>query len=296
MNKTKALRNALLVASVATAAFGGTDATPTEVDALIASLEGGWIGEATETPMGNMGFATLFEWQPDGSLHSRSSLNGETYIDLRFSKNEEGIWILTEEAGMEGLGVQSYSLRPVGQVGEEGLHRWVYAERPGFLSVDVGVDDESMRLDVRLRGEPHVAFRLDKQPRETWAQMKQLMLTKAQQSPDEGISIHEVVAVRASTVAENDAARDLADPIATSRQAVADQPASAPARLTHAKALGSAIDGSPANGPRYAFEMLESLTTAIELDPSLSEAYHCWWATTSMHPRSPADPSTRRRN
>jgi len=55
---------------------------------------------------------------------------------------------------------------------------------------------------------------------------------------------------------------------------VAAEPSNAAARLTLARALGAAIDADPANGPRYAFEMLDSLTTAIALDPHLSEAYH----------------------
>ena len=41
-----------------------------------------------------MGFAALFEWQEDGSLRARSPLNSETWIDLRFARDETGRWML----------------------------------------------------------------------------------------------------------------------------------------------------------------------------------------------------------
>jgi hypothetical protein len=255
----------------------GVTTPSTDLDALVAALEGGWIGQDNETPMGSMGFATLFEWEEDGSLHSRSALNSETYIDLRFSRDDDGRWILREEAGMEGLGVHQYSLVPAGRIGTEGSYRWVYAEKPDFLTVDVGLEGETMMLDVSLRGEPHVAFRLDKQPEELWPQMREQMLAQASQSPEEGVSIHDVVTEAPEPVAcdgAHDAANEAGDPIASARRAVVADPGNAKARLALAEALGAAIDEDPANGPRHAFEMLQSLTTAVELDPQLAEAYH----------------------
>ena len=108
------------------------------------------------TPFGAMPFAVLFERQDDGSLYSRSSLNSQTYIDLRFAKDKEGRWVLTEEAAMEGMGSQSYSLMPAG--GNGSTHRWTYEERPGFLTIDVGLEDETLLMAVTLRGEKHVRF------------------------------------------------------------------------------------------------------------------------------------------
>jgi hypothetical protein len=254
------------------------ETAPTDLDTLVASLEGAWVGQDNETPMGKMGFATLFEWQNDGSLHSRSSLNSETYIDLRFWKDDSGQWNLREEGGMEGLGVQAHDLIPAGPLEGRDGHRWVLAERPDFLAVDVGLAGETMVLDVFLRGEPHVAFRLDKQPEEVRAELREQMLAMAARSPEEGVSIHDVMASATATETTPAGGRETApdpnDPIAAARSAVNASPGDANARLALARALGDAINGDPANGPLHAFEMLQSLTTAVELDPHLAEAYH----------------------
>lgn len=241
------------------------------IDQLVQALEGGWVGNDNDTPFGKMGFATLFEWQEDGSLRSVSSLNSETYIDLRFARDDEGRWILHEEAAMEGLGVQNYSLVPTGNTTDDGLHRWIWEQDPDYLSIDVGVEEATMLMNVTLRGKPHIAFRLDKQPRESWAQMKRDMQAQAELSPEDGVSILEVVSSPPATLG---AATTSADPIDAARQAVAAAPASAVARVALAMELRTAISANPANGPRYAFEMLDSLKKAIELDPRLTAAYH----------------------
>lgn len=239
-----------------------------EIDRLISALEGGWAGADNDTPFGKMPFSALFEWQLDGSLHSRSPLNSQTWIDLRFSRDDQGRWMLREEAAMEGLGTQRYELVPSGHTTADGLHRWVWKSDPDFLAIDLGVEQETMRLDVTLRGEPHVAFRLDRQPRASWAAMKRDMLARAAQSPEEGLSIHQVVSKPPAAVAAP------ADPIESARQAVAAAPDNAEARVALAMALRDAIADNPANGPRYAFEMLAALRRAIELDPHLTAAYH----------------------
>ena len=105
-----------------------------DLDGFIASLAGGWSGENNTTPMGQMPFAALFQWEEDGSLHAHSALNRETYIDMRFKKDAEGRWILTEEAAMEGLGSHGYSLTPAEAPRSGGnVWRWVYPEDPEFL-------------------------------------------------------------------------------------------------------------------------------------------------------------------
>ncbi len=247
-----------------------------ELDGFVASLEGGWIGNDNETPFGKMPFAALFEWQDDGSLRSRSSLNRDTYIDLRFEKDDNGRWLLHEEAAMEGLGVQRYSLVPTQVKGESESRRWIWERDPDFLAIDVGLSGETMSLDVVLRGRPHVAFRLDRQPREAWAEIKQRMLARAKLSPEEGDSIAEVVSSPpphlAAASAERAPSED--DPIELARLAVAEAPQEANAHLALGRALGRAIRENPADGPRYAFEMLSSLQAAVALDPGLAAAYH----------------------
>jgi len=264
---------ALWLAMTALPAPSSAATTSPEIDALVASLDGAWLGSDNDTPFGKMDFVTLFAWETDGSLHSRSSLNRDTYIDLRFRKDESGRWMLTEEAGMEGLGVQSHLLEPTGRVGDTGLYRWVDTDRPDFLAIDIGVADETLVLTTTLRGEPHVAFRLDHQPEAAWPAIREQLAAQAQLPPAEGTSIRDVLE-NVPAMAAPPASDPLEDPIPAARSAVAVAPASGAARLALAKALGAAIDADPSAGPRYAFEMRESLTTAIELDPELVEAYH----------------------
>jgi hypothetical protein len=261
----------LLLGSTGTAAADRREATaqPSEIDAFVASLEGAWLGPDNDTPLGKMDFVTLFEWEADGSLHSRSSLNRETFVDLRFWKDEAGRWMLTEEAGLEGMGVQSHDLAPAGLVAGTGRYRWVHTERPEFLVIELALEGDTLVLDTFLRGEPHVAFRLDRQSEETRAAIRTALLEQAQQSPEEGTSIDDVIAMQAEP-----ATVDADDPIATARASLAAAPDDAGAHLELAKTLGAAMDVNPASAPRYAFEMLEALTTAVDLDPGLVEAYH----------------------
>ncbi|MDH3746547.1 MAG: hypothetical protein OES47_15720 [Acidobacteriota bacterium] len=246
-------------------------ATTEELDRLVASLEGGWTGEDNMTPFGKMDFAMLFKRQPDGSLHSRSSLNRETYIDLRFSKAEEGRWVLREEAAMEGLGVQTHDLVPSPNGEQEladGMHRWIHAERPDYLQIDVGRVADTLFLNVVLRGENHVQFKLDRLPDDELAEFERGLEEASRRSPSEGASIADVVENPPSYLVEPE------NPIDVARQAVAESPADAEAHLALARVLGDAINTDPANGPRFAFEMRSSLENAIELDPALAEAYH----------------------
>jgi hypothetical protein len=247
-------------------------ANRTDLDAFIASLEGGWAGEENMTPFGKMPFAALFARQDDGSLHSRSPLNSETYIDLHFEKDDTGRWILHEEAGMEGMGHQSYTLIPA--EGENGSYRWIYEERPDFLTIDVGLEDETMLMAVTLRGKEHVRFALNRLSDDETASLRQEFLTAAQTPPGEGNSIRDVVE-RFPTMDGNEAHSAAADdPISQTRQALRKSPDDANAHLALAKALGAAINSDPMNGPVYAGEMYRALKTSIDLDPRLTEAYH----------------------
>ena len=84
-------------------------AAPPADDDWMAAVAGGWAGEAGTTPMGPMPFVMLFDEQDDGSLHCRTALNQETYIELRFWKDDAGRWMLTESAGLEGEGCLLYT-------------------------------------------------------------------------------------------------------------------------------------------------------------------------------------------
>jgi hypothetical protein len=239
-------------------------AGPPAHDEWISGLEGGWHGEENLTPMGRMPFVLLFEREADGNLHSRSALNRETWIDLRFRKSADGRWLLDESAGMEGLGVQQYTLEPVEAPGE--LRRWVWPKDPGFLSIDLALVGERMLMDVTLRGEEHARYDLERLPAEELPELKRQLAEAERLSPDEN-SIHQHV--------QDD---DTPESIRTARAAVAADPISARARLQLGMAIGQLMQSDPMNmGPRYAGEMLQALRTAVHLDPSMPEAYH-WLA------------------
>ncbi|MEE8367540.1 MAG: hypothetical protein V3S30_04410 [Thermoanaerobaculia bacterium] len=240
-------------------------------EGFISSLAGGWTGENNMTPLGPMPFALLFEWEEDGTLHAHSALNRETYIDLRFAEDDNGNWMLREEAAMEGLGAQTYDLSPV--AGPAGSYRWSYQEQPEFLVVDLSVEGDMMSMNVQLRGEDHASFSLERMPSEALPEMRRQLALQAQQSPAEGLSIGEVTGHAASTAPA--ASQVEPDPIADARSQVTADPASGVAHLALARVLGRAIQENTAvNGPRYSLEMLGALEKAIELEPELDEAYH----------------------
>ena len=242
-----------------------SQAAPPADDAWISGLEGGWHGEDNMTPMGRMPFVMLFEREADGSLHSRSALNRETWIDIRFHQGPDGRWLLDESAGMEGLGVQRYTLEPADVPGD--LRRWVWPQDPGFLSIDVALVGERMLMDVQLRGENHARYDLQRLPAEALPELKQQLAQAEQLSPDEQ-SIHQFID-------ENDGTPQS---IRQARGAVAADPTSARAHLELGMVIGQLLQSDPINmGPRYAAEMLKALQTAVELNPSIPEAYH-WLA------------------
>jgi hypothetical protein len=242
-------------------------------DTFVASLAGGWAGVENMTPLGLMPFAVLLEWEEDGSLHSRSALNRETYVDLRFERSESGEWVLHEEAAMEGIGAQSHSLRPV--KGPAGLYRWSFEERPGFLVVDLSMQGDIMVMTVTLRGEDHARFSLQRLPEEALPELREQLVVQAHQSPSEGPTSGDVLG-RSDRSDRPGRALASGDPdaIARARDKVTTEPANGVAHLELARVLGHAIQEDGAvNGPLYSFEMLRSLETAIELDPALQEAY-----------------------
>ncbi len=257
--------------------FGVASAAPAEsaspaggVETMIPRLIGGWAGEENDTPMGPMPFAMLWDERADGSLHSRSALNRETYLDFVLWRDDAGRWMLTEEGGMEGLGVQKHTLAFAGPGAAEGLYRWSLEERPDFLSVELGVVEEQMVMEVTLRGAPHASFRLARQPAESWPQMRRQMAAQAQLDPEEGVSIREVLEEAAARPAEVASG----DPIAAARERTREEPGNGEAWLALAEQLGAAINEDPSNGPRYAFEMLDALQRSLAADPTLVEAYH----------------------
>lgn len=269
---------ALALAAGAVSALATPPSTSTggdDVELMLARLEGGWYGEDNTTPLGPMSFVLLFDRQADGGLKARTSLNRETYVELEFERGADGRWMLREEAGMEGLGVQSYTLAPVGAVA--GGQRWVYAENPAYLWVDVGLAEEVLSLDVTLRGEPHVGFELARMADEEIPEMRSQLELQASQAPAEGYSIADIVSVPAHEEARRASAAERPaedETIGAARAAAAERPEDGQAHLDVARALGAAIQQSPAAGARYGYEMLAALERAIELEPGLAEAYH----------------------
>lgn len=238
--------------------------TPTGMDAWIASLEGGWIGEDNMTPMGRMPFALLFEKQDDGSYVTHSALNHDTWIRLRFFQEDDGRWLLEESGSLEGLGARGSVLVPM--EGDDNIHRWISPDDPRYLRVEMAVDDETLYMKVVIRGNEHAQLNLTRLPEDRLPAMRREFTEAAKRSPEEA-SVHAYANVD-----------DVAPAIREARQRIAADPEDAGARLDLAAALGEAIQANSATmGPRYAGEMLQSLLQAVELNPALPEAYQ-WLA------------------
>ena len=143
---------ALLALAIAPVQAAGAD------DAWMAGLEGGWEGPDNETPLGRMPFALLFERSESDELTALAAMSRDTWIKLRFFKNDEGDWLLEQAASLEGLGEQSSILVPAEAEGD--MRRWVDPKSAEDLKVDVALDAERLYMDVTLRGRPHAQFQL----------------------------------------------------------------------------------------------------------------------------------------
>jgi hypothetical protein len=152
---------ALVLATIAISIYAFAEAVRVPVrisDDQIARFEGVWAGEENVTPLGPMGFAMDFRWDEDGSLHSHSALSKQTWVDLRFHRDESGTWLLTEAASLAGTGEQKYTMHPV-RVSGDTLY-YAYAEDPQFLNCVMTAGDDELFMLVHLRGEEHVRFLL----------------------------------------------------------------------------------------------------------------------------------------
>jgi hypothetical protein len=256
----RAFATVLIVSMLAGAAWAAPQAT----DAWIASLEGGWTGEDNATPMGQMPFTVLFDRGTQGELRAHSALNRETYIDLRFVKDDEGRWLLEEHAALEGLGEQAHTLVPVEAPGT--LRRWIRPDSPDYLRVDVAIDGKTLFMDVVLRGKPHAQFQLDRIPDDELPRIREAMAAAAERDPQQA-SIHDFANERTVPAA-----------ILEARRAVAAAPSDARARLRLGQAIGELLTtDSMTYGPQFAGEMLATLERALELDPTIPETYR-WLA------------------
>ena len=238
---------------------GGAALAATPDDAWMEGMAGGWAGEDNMTPMGRMPFAMLFEAEEDGSLHAFTPFNSETWIDLRFYKDEQGRWLLDESAGMEGLGVQRHTLVPVDGPGE--VRRWIYEENPEFLSVDVAKVDGKMMMQVMLRGREHAQFNLARLPESAIAELRESIEIASRRTPEE---------VPFSTVTGNPNPEPA---VRAARAAIAAHPEQAQPRVDLAAALIEVMQEDPSKAPVYAGEVLRELQTAVELDDQHAGAW-----------------------
>ncbi len=233
--------------------------TPEEMDAWVASLEGGWTGEDNQTPLGRIPFAMLFEKQADGSYLNHSAANRETFIRMRFVEDEDGRWLLEESGGMEGVGVRGSTLVPAEPHGE--IRRWISPEDPDYVVVEMAVSDQTLYIKVLVRGQEHAQLNLQRIPDEQLPAAREAFAESAARDPEEG-SIHDY-----------SNSEQVPRTVRQARQRIARRPDDAAARMELAAALIELIQSEQAMGPRYAGELLETLQAAVELDPQSSSAW-----------------------
>jgi len=230
-----------------------------DVGAWVASLEGGWYGEDNQTPMGRMAFAMLFDRQDDGSYVSHSAANRETFIRLRFFEDESGQWLLEESGGMEGLGQRGSTLVPAEPLGE--IRRWVDPDDPDYLVVEMAVTGDELFVRVLVHEEEHAQLDLRRLPADQLPELRRSLAEAARRDPSEA-SIH-----------DHANSEQIPETLRLARQKVAARPADAEARVALAGALIELIQSDPGTAPRYAGELLQTLQTAVELDPASTSAW-----------------------
>jgi hypothetical protein len=256
---------ALVMVTIAVSIYAFADAVRTPVsvdDAQIAAFEGVWAGEENFTPLGPMSFALDFRWEEDGTLHSHTAMSSETWVDLRFHKDEGGAWLLTESASLAGTGEQKYTMHPVRATGDT-LY-YAYAEDPEFLSCVMAADGDALYMRVNLRGQEHTRFLLSR-------------LTGTEAS-----ALREELEANRTRSGEGDwdeirGAAEGEDPVElrNARIRVKSDPENPQVHLALVGALRQAMEKATGmTMASYAQEMYTALQTAVELDPTLPDAHY----------------------
>ena len=223
-------------------------------DDRIAAFEGTWIGRDNPSPVGPIDFAMDFRRESDGSLHSRSSLSRQTWIDLHFRKEADG-WVLHESAGLAGLGEQAYPMHPVRAAAD--TVEWTYLKDRSYLSARTAVSGDRLYMQVFLRGRQHVLFQLERVTGETAAAVREQLKKAAEQEGDNDLA-------RLEQAGGGD------DPIdvRNARAKAKALPREAAAHVELGNAIAAVIDGAPPEKRiGYALEMLGAYRTAADLDP-----------------------------
>ena len=131
-----------------------------QVVAHVAAWEGVWAGMADPTPLGAMPMAMHFQRQDDGSVLAHSAESEATWLEVRFHRDEDGAWLLTEAAAMEGLGLQEYTCELAGI--QDGALVWKVPAMGDFMTIWTAVSEGNTRLHVELGGKTHTTFVMNK--------------------------------------------------------------------------------------------------------------------------------------
>ena len=255
------MRRALSLLALLLALLITPAAATQNLDDWMDALAGAWAGPDNQTPAGRMPFALLFDWQEDGSLRAYMPLNRETFVDLRFHRDGDH-WLLEESGGLAGMGHQAHTLVPAAAPGE--VRRWVHPEDAELVTVDFGLTGASLLLKVLVRGEEHAVFQMQRLPEEQIPAMRSQIALLSQRDPGVGPSIFELGGVE-----------DVPASILAAREAVAASPADAAVRMELAEALTEAIQENMMEmGPRFAGELLRTLTQAQAMDPAQPTPYY----------------------
>ncbi len=139
--------------------------TPADVDLTdwVAAGAGSWVGEARDTPLGDLPFALDLAFDDDGDLTGDVDSGAGFTLAFRYHQGPDGRWQLTEAGQMPPYFEQSYTLQAASIDGDRVV--WVTPDDPDFLVVRVDHTGETLRMAVRLRGERHAVLDLAARPR-----------------------------------------------------------------------------------------------------------------------------------
>ncbi|MEM7154133.1 MAG: hypothetical protein AAF799_14885 [Myxococcota bacterium] len=140
---------------------GNNDNEPIELSTeWLDQVAGAWLGPVEDTPIGLIPqFFLEFAWEADGSLHAFVDDGKGSSFDFRFLQ-EDGQWVFFEEGTLPGGLVQAHTLHPVWQEGSR--VRFVTLPMPGYLVVEIDVDDQNFEMDVSVLGNDHAVFDLER--------------------------------------------------------------------------------------------------------------------------------------
>ena len=148
----------LLLVGCVVASSESDATTPLDLADWVDAGMGTWVGDVTQTPLGDFPFQITLGWEQDAALYGRADNGYGFSLEFSYQVDDEGHWTFTETGSLPPKFEQSYTLVPNGMEGDQ--VEWITADEPDYLVVRVDHPGDTLRMEVLVRGKTHAILDL----------------------------------------------------------------------------------------------------------------------------------------